>query len=132
MHAVFAFTLRNVLNKGSQHCGNTEQSSVLACDFREVRDVIVVRIVDHRLQEVEEEGKVAEGRAGNRKGESRARRDAHEDDHAHGDGMKDSNLSQSACVRKDEDTTTLPERMRTTLSGSGQWCMHRAVPRNHR
>ena len=28
--------------------GNTEQSSVLACDFREVKDVSVVRIVDWR------------------------------------------------------------------------------------
>ena len=45
--------------------------------------------------------------------------------------MKDSNLSQSACVCADEDKTTLPERMRTTLSRSDQWCMHRAVPRNH-
>ena len=45
--------------------------------------------------------------------------------------MKDSNLSHSECVCADEDTTTLPERMRTTLSGSGCWCTHRAVPRNH-
>ena len=29
------------------------------------------------------------------------------DDHAHGDDMKDSNLSQGACVREDENTTTL-------------------------
>ena len=46
MHAVFAFTRRNVRNRGFLHCGNTEQSSVLACNFRDVRDVIVVRIVD--------------------------------------------------------------------------------------
>ena len=44
--------------------------------------------------------------------------------------MKDSNLSQSACVCADEDKTTLPERMRTTLSGCGCRCTHRAVPRN--
>ena len=35
-------------------------------------------------------------------------------------------------VCADEDKTTLTERMRTTLSEGGQWCMHRAVPRNHR
>ena len=41
-------TMRNVRNRGSKHCGNTEQSSVLACGFREVRDAFVVRIVDGR------------------------------------------------------------------------------------
>ena len=50
----------------------------------------------------------------------------------HGDDMKDSNLSQGACVREDEDTTTLPEKMRTMLSGCGCRCTHRAVPREHR
>ena len=33
--------------------------------------------------------------------------------------MKDSNLSQSACVCADEDKTTLPERMRTCKSAHG-------------
>ena len=42
------FTGRNVRNRGFQLCGHTEQSSVLTCGFREVRDVIVVRIVDGR------------------------------------------------------------------------------------
>ena len=46
--------------------------------------------------------------------------------------MKDSNLSQGACVREDEGTTTLPKKMRTTLSGCGCRCTHRAVPRKHR
>ena len=46
--------------------------------------------------------------------------------------MKDSNLSQSACVCADEDKTTLPERTRTTLNGSGFWCTHCEVPRNHK
>ena len=40
--------------------------------------------------------------------------------------MKDSNLSQSACECADENTTTLPKRMRTTLSGCGCRCAHRA------
>ena len=30
----------------------------------------------------------------------------------HGDDMKDSNLSQGACVREDEDTTTLTKKVR--------------------
>ena len=46
--------------------------------------------------------------------------------------MKDTNLSRGACVCADEDKTTLPERMRTTLSGSGCWCTHCEVPRKHR
>ena len=41
-------TVRYVRHKGFRLCGNTERSSALACDFREVRDVIVVRIVDGR------------------------------------------------------------------------------------
>ena len=48
MLAVFAFTLRNVRDEGYHHCGSSEQSSVLACEFRGVRDAIVVRIVDGR------------------------------------------------------------------------------------
>ena len=31
-----------------------------------------------------------------------------------------------------KDKTTLPEKMRTTLSGSGCWCTHCQVPRKHR
>ena len=40
--------MRNLRNRGFKHCGNTEQSSVLVCGFREVRDAIVVRIVEWR------------------------------------------------------------------------------------
>ena len=40
--------MRNVRLRGFRHCGNTEQSSILAWDFRKIRDVIVVRIVDRR------------------------------------------------------------------------------------
>ena len=43
-------TMRNVRNRGFKHCGNTEQSSVLACGFLEVRDFIEVWIVnEHRV-----------------------------------------------------------------------------------
>ena len=67
-------------------------------------------------------GKGAEGRAGNRKGESRARRDAHEDDY--GDEVKDSNiLSRSACADgvklKTKEMRPCAQTMRA-LSGS-QW-----------
>ena len=48
-----------------------------------------------------------------------------------GDGMNGANLSQSECVCKDENTTRLPEKVRTTLSECGQWSAHRAVPRTH-
>ena len=74
-------------------------------------------------------GKGTEERARSRKGGSSWRDRTHMDDH--GDDMKDSNLSQEACVwrwRYDN----LPERMRTTLSGCGCRCAHRAVPRKHR
>ena len=37
--------MRNLRNRGSKHCGNTELSSVLVSEFREVGE-IVVRIVD--------------------------------------------------------------------------------------
>ena len=40
--------MRYEQNRGFKHCGNNEQYSVLACGFREVRDAIVVRIVDGR------------------------------------------------------------------------------------
>ena len=40
--------MRNVRNRGFKHCGKPDQSSVLACRFREVRDAIVVRIVTGR------------------------------------------------------------------------------------
>ena len=56
MHAFFAFYLkskiimRNVRNGGFNHCENTEQSKVLVCVFREVRDFIEVWIVnEHRV-----------------------------------------------------------------------------------
>ena len=54
--------------------------------------------------------------------------------HDYGDDMKDSNiLSQGACA----DDVTLCNRRdyaryaHVGVSGSGQWCTHRAVPRNH-
>ena len=52
MHAFFAFHLkskiimRNVRNRGFKYCENTEQSSVLVCLFRDVRDFIEVWIVN--------------------------------------------------------------------------------------
>ena len=56
MHAFFAFCVkskiitRNVRNRGFKHCDNTEQSSVLVCVFREVRDFIEVWTVnEHRV-----------------------------------------------------------------------------------
>ena len=85
--------------------------------------------VYHRLQVVEEEEKgrkVEQEVEREDQGEETARTDGH------GDDMKDSNLSHGACVREDEDTTTLPKKMRTTLSGCGCRCTHRAVPRKHR
>ena len=40
----------NVRNRGFKHCENTEQSNVLVCVFREVRDFIEVWIVnEHRV-----------------------------------------------------------------------------------
>ena len=48
----------NVRNRGIKHCGNTEQSSVLACGFQEVRDAIVVRIADGRRATVHRSGLV--------------------------------------------------------------------------
>ena len=39
--------MRNVQHRGFKHCGNTELSTVLACGFREITD-IVVRIVHER------------------------------------------------------------------------------------
>ena len=42
--------MRNVRHRGFQHCENTEQSSVLVCLFRDVRDFIEVWIVnEHRV-----------------------------------------------------------------------------------
>ena len=41
--------MRNVRNRGFKHCGNTELSSVLVRGFRDVGE-IVIRIVDeHRV-----------------------------------------------------------------------------------
>ena len=55
--------------------------------------------VYHTLQVLEEEEKGRKGRAGNRKGESRARRDAHEDDHVdEANGANFLSLSHGACV----------------------------------
>ena len=51
-------TLRNERNRGFKHSGNNEQSSVLACGFRDVRDAIVVRIVVGRRVTVYRSGLV--------------------------------------------------------------------------
>ena len=73
------------------------------------------------MQEIEKESEVEEKRS---------------DDHDYGDDMKDSNiLSRNACA-DDVTLTRLNERdcaryAHVDLSGSGQWCAHRAVPRNH-
>ena len=86
--------------------------------------------VYHRLHVVEEEEKGAEGRARSRKGGSRRRDHTHVDDHV--DEVNGANiLSQGACVCEDENTTRLPEKVRTMLSGCGCRCAHRAVPRKH-
>ena len=45
--------------------------------------------------------------------------------------MNGANLIHGACVCEDEDTTTLPETVRTMLSGCVFRCAHRAEPRNH-
>ena len=45
--------------------------------------------------------------------------------------MNGANLSQGACVREDENTTRLPEKVRTMLSGCVCRCAHREVPRKH-
>ena len=50
--------MRNVRNRGLTHCGNTEQSSVLACGFREVTGFIVVGMVDGRRVTVHRSGLV--------------------------------------------------------------------------
>ena len=84
--------------------------------------------VYHRLHVVEEEEK-------ERKVEQEVEREdqgqetAHMDDHV--DEVNGANLSQAACVCKDENTTRLPEKVRTMLSGCVCRCAHRAVPRKH-
>ena len=50
--------MKNARNRGFKHCGNIEQSSVLACGFREVTDAIVVRIVNGRRVTVYRSGLV--------------------------------------------------------------------------
>ena len=58
MHAFFALFLkskiimRNVRNRGFKLCGNTEQSNVLSCVFREVRDAVEVWIVKSDIVEL--------------------------------------------------------------------------------
>ena len=42
--------MTNVRNRGFTHCENTEQSNVLVCVFREVRDFVEVWTVnEHRV-----------------------------------------------------------------------------------
>ena len=55
--------------------------------------------------------------------ESQVEETAHMDDYGDGTTVR---------VCADEDKTKLTKRMRTTLSGCGQWSAHRAVPRKHR
>ena len=50
--------MKNVRNRGFEHHGNTEHCSALARGFREVRDAIVVRIVDGHRVTVYESGLV--------------------------------------------------------------------------
>ena len=50
--------MRNVHNREFKHCGNTELSSVLSCDFRKVGDIVVWianerRVIVHRSDLVE-------------------------------------------------------------------------------
>ena len=66
MHAFFVFYLkskiikRNVRNRRFKNCENTEQSVVLVCVFREVRDFIEVWIVnEHRVTAQQFSGSVA-------------------------------------------------------------------------
>ena len=88
--------------------------------------------VYHELQELEEEDK---GREEVQEIERESPvEETHSDDHGHVDEVKDSNiLSRSACA----DDVTLCNRRdyaryaHVDVSGSCQWCTHRAVPRNH-
>ena len=88
--------------------------------------------VYHELQELEEEDKGREEVQEVERESQVEEKHSHEDDHA--DGVKDSNiLSRSACA----DDVTLCNRRdharyaHVGVSGSVQWCSHRAVPRNH-
>ena len=67
---------------------------------------LVARVVQvyHRLHVVEEEERLRKVEQEVEKGGSRCRDRTHME--GHGDEMKNSNLSQSACVCEDEDTTT--------------------------
>ena len=88
--------------------------------------------VYHELQELEEEDK---GREEVQEIERESQvEEERSDDHGHVHGVKDSkNLSHGACA----DDVTLCNRRDSAryahvdVSGSGQWCTHRAVPRNH-
>ena len=88
--------------------------------------------VYHELQELEEEDKGRE-EVEEIERESQVRRNSHGDDMM---TVKDSNvLSHGACA-DDVTLTRLNERdcaryAHVDVSGSGQWCTHRAVPRNH-
>ena len=87
--------------------------------------------VYHRLQVQKEEEKERKVEQEEEK-EDQGEETAHMDDY--GDAVKGANrlsLSHGACVCEDEDTTRLPEKVRTTLSGCVQWSAHRAVPRKH-
>ena len=77
--------------------------------------------VYHELQELEEEGKGREEVQEIEKGES-SRKES-KDDHAHGDGMNDSNvLSRSACVHDDVKLKTKEMRLRAkTMRAHVQW-----------
>ena len=93
--------------------------------------------VYHELQELEEEDKGREEVQGGERESQVEEKRSHEDDHV--DGVKDSNiLSHGVCARDDVKLKTKEMRLcaqtmraHVGVSGSGQWCTHRAVPRNH-
>ena len=91
----------------------------------------------HRLQGLEEEdkGRKVEQEI-ERENQGRGERT---DDHAHGDDMKGLKRLEPRCVCKmmcrcEQEEMRLcaqTTRAHVGVSGSGQWCTHRAVPRNH-
>ena len=89
--------------------------------------------VYHELQELEEEDKGREEVQGVERESQVEEKRSHEDDHV--DGVKDSNiLSHGVCARDDvklktEEMRLCAQTMRAHLgvSGSGQWCTHRAT-----
>ena len=81
--------------------------------------------VYHRFQAVEEEEK-------GRKVEQEVEREDRSEETARMTMHRLKLEPRCICVCADEDKTTLPEKMRTTLSGCGCWCARCEVPRKHR